>query len=217
MAGPAQPGVLSRALAWFRARSPLTRVAIVAAGVLGVGLASLPGGDDPRAISTGGSSGVEGIAGPRAASDGDGSARAPETRAPARSIAGLTVTEATRPLARRGFRCDGPRPTPTQFEWTCARVTPRAEERLIVLASDPHLVASLSASVVGRGGKPAARRVERFLGIVASVRYRRADPLRAVRWVRRRAAQGGTVGIGAARLTLSRNRRDTWTLELVPR
>lgn len=210
---------------WFRARSTLAKVALVFGFLVIVGAISLAAPDrrptgpvggpaivgTGTGLPTGGSSPSAG-----STSSGSPSPQVSQTAEPARFIAGLTVERVTRRFARRGYRCDGPRSTFTEFEWTCSHVEPTVRYEVRVAGADPSRVRTVSSAVrYDQGTAPRPDRAVAFLKLVAGVRYDGAKPKSAARWTQDNAEAGGTTVIGAARFDLRRaDAGRTWTLDL---
>lgn len=211
---------------WFGARSILSKAALIFGFFVLIGALSLAVPDEQAsrpvvgATTTSTGTGIpSGSASPSAGPTTSGSP-SPQASAtlgpPARTIAGLTLARVARRFVERGYRCDGPRSTFTEFEWTCSLTDPSVRREVRIVGADPNRIRTVAASLrYEPGTNPRPDRAAAFLKLVAGVKYDDAKPKRAARWVQQTVETGGVIAIGAAQFDLRRaDEGRTWALDI---
>jgi hypothetical protein len=117
-------------------------------------------------------------------------------------IPGLESTSFTRGLEQQGFRCAPPSLDARGMTWACRSSSTEMEYVILLHGDGTESVRSIRASaafVSGSNDMLAAI----FLGSVAALTYRGAEPERARSWVMSHISSGGEMTLGAIRFDVS--------------
>ena len=127
----------------------------------------------------------------------------PRTRSPP-VVPGLTSADVRVNLENRGFKCRGPRQERTRVSWLCEDGSDsNVSYRVEYLGRHSTAIEYVTASVMQYGPVPSDLVAAQFLGYVATLPYRGAQPDQAREWVATNVGAFSEQRFGPATLRLS--------------